>query len=47
MNKVRLFARFAIDSVRIVLRGNLLYWAWILTLLCVIGVGVAAYVHQS
>lgn len=47
MNTVKLFARFVLDSVRIVTRGNKLYWAWIAFLLLLITTGVIAYVHQA
>jgi molybdopterin-containing oxidoreductase family membrane subunit len=44
---VKLFARFVIDSVRIVSKGNWLYWAWVAGLLVVIATGAAAWVHQA
>jgi molybdopterin-containing oxidoreductase family membrane subunit len=44
---IRDFWSFVADSVRIVLKGNRLYWIWILALLVVIGVGTSAYVDQS
>jgi len=47
VNSIRLFARFALDSARILGRGNWLYWAWLLALLCVIGAGALAWVHQA
>ncbi len=47
MKTIRDFWRFVADSVRIVLKGNRLYWIWILALLVVIGVGTSAYVDQS
>ena len=47
LNTVRLFSRFAADSLRCVTRGNRLYWTWITFLLVLIAAGVTAYVHQS
>ena len=47
MNLLKLFLRFALDSLRIVTRGNRLYWCWIALLLALIGAGVVAYVHQA
>lgn len=47
MNTPRLFARFALDSLRSVARGNRLYWLWLTFLLLLIGAGIAAYVHQA
>jgi molybdopterin-containing oxidoreductase family membrane subunit len=38
--------RFALDSVRLVLTGNRVYWAWVAFLLLLIGVGAAAYAAQ-
>ena len=46
-NTVRNFLRFATDSVRIVLKGNRLYWLWVISLLVVIGLGAAAYYDQA
>lgn len=40
------FWRFTTGSVRHVLRGNAIYWAWVTLLLVLIGVGAAAYVRQ-
>jgi Ni/Fe-hydrogenase subunit HybB-like protein len=40
------FASFVGGSLRIVLRGNLLYWLWIALLLSLIAAGAVAYVHQ-
>jgi len=40
------FARFVEGSLRLVLQGNGLYWAWIAFLLALIGSGVAAYAAQ-
>jgi len=47
LNTLKLFTRFTLDSVRIVTRGNKLYWLWVSFLLLLIGAGVIAYVHQS
>ena len=47
MNTVKLFARFATDSLRTITRGNKLYWTWVAFLLALITAGVIAYVHQS
>src|SRR5690349_1505203 len=47
MNTVKLFTRFALDSVRIVSRGNWVYWAWVSGLVLVIGVGAAAWARQA
>lgn len=47
MKGIALFARFALDSARIVTRGNWLYWSWVIGLLVVIGVGLTAWIHQS
>lgn len=46
MNVFGQFLRFVTGSVRIVTRGNALYWAWILSLLVMIAIGATAYVHQ-
>ncbi len=45
-NVVHLFSRFVAGSVRLVLRGNRLYWTWICALLALIVWGGLAYVHQ-
>jgi len=42
----RRFARFVHGSVRLVLQGNGVYWAWIALLVVLIGSGVAAYLEQ-
>jgi len=42
----RLFVRFILDSVSIVLRGNRAYYAWIIFLLLLIAVGASAYANQ-
>ncbi len=39
MTIARRFARFVRGSVRLVLRGNGVYWAWIAVLVALIGVG--------
>jgi molybdopterin-containing oxidoreductase family membrane subunit len=46
MPLIRTFPRFVAGSLRIMLRGNSLYWLWITLLLALIGVGARAYVHQ-
>ena len=46
MSAVRPFARFAADSVRLVLRGNATYWAWLAVLVALIVSGGAAYLRQ-
>ena len=46
MTFARRFARFVHGSVRLVLQGNALYWAWIAVLLVLVGSGVAAYLEQ-
>ena len=43
MTFARRFARFVHGSVRLVLQGNGLYWAWLALLLVLIASGVAAY----
>jgi molybdopterin-containing oxidoreductase family membrane subunit len=43
---MRLFARFATGSLRLVLRGNATYWAWIGVLAALIASGGLAYVQQ-
>ena len=47
MNGLKLFARFTTDSVRIVTRGNWMYWTWVASLVALILVGVVAWVHQT
>jgi len=47
LNTLRLFSRFAGDSLRSITRGNRLYWTWVTFLLVLIAAGVTAYVHQS
>jgi molybdopterin-containing oxidoreductase family membrane subunit len=46
MNTLRAFARFAFGSLRIALRGGVLYRAWLLLLVALIGVGLFAYRRQ-
>lgn len=46
MNVLRMFVRFVTGSIRIVTRGNALYWTWITALLAMIAAGVVAYLHQ-
>ncbi len=46
MQTVQTFTRFFTGSLRTVLRGNLLYWAWLALLLVTIGVGFLAYLKQ-
>ena len=46
MNTIRPFIHFVVDSTRIVLRGNAIYWAWIAALLTMIAIGVHAYLGQ-
>jgi Ni/Fe-hydrogenase subunit HybB-like protein len=47
MNSLKLFARFTADSVRIVTRGNWMYWTWVGSLLALVLVGVVAWIHQT
>ena len=47
MKSLNLFARFAVDSLRLVTRGNWMYWTWVGSLLALIGglesvLGIAA-----
>ncbi|HSL23957.1 MAG TPA: NrfD/PsrC family molybdoenzyme membrane anchor subunit [Vicinamibacterales bacterium] len=46
MDPVRRFSRFVTASVRLVLRGNAAYWAWLAALVALIGSGVVAYAGQ-
>jgi molybdopterin-containing oxidoreductase family membrane subunit len=46
MATVSMFARFILGSVRILLRGNKLYWAWVAALLAMIAAGAIAYFRQ-
>ena len=40
------FYRFARESLRRVLSGGKLYWAWVITLCVLIALGVRAYATQ-
>jgi len=46
VNAVRHFARFTADSLRLVLRGNAMYWTWLGILAALIASGVLAYLRQ-
>jgi molybdopterin-containing oxidoreductase family membrane subunit len=46
MRTPRLIARFVLGALRIITRGNALYWTWIALLLSLITVGVIAYSEQ-
>jgi len=46
VSTARLFARFATGSLRLVLRGNSTYWAWVAALAVLIVSGAFAYAHQ-
>jgi Ni/Fe-hydrogenase subunit HybB-like protein len=46
LKTLRLFFQFTLGSLRIVLRGNSLYWAWILLLLALVGAGFLAWINQ-
>jgi molybdopterin-containing oxidoreductase family membrane subunit len=46
MKTLRSFARFAGGSLRIALRGNRWYWAWVAFLLALMAAGLSAWVHQ-
>jgi molybdopterin-containing oxidoreductase family membrane subunit len=46
MRTLRGFAEFVLGSLRLVLRGNRLYWCWILLLLGLIARGSIAYAEQ-
>ena len=46
MNRLRLFSQFVIASIRLVTRGNAMYWAWIAVLLTLIASGALAFSHQ-
>ena len=46
MGAAREIARFVAGSVRLVLRGNAAYWAWLALLLLLIASGLSAYLGQ-
>lgn len=46
LDTLRLFSRFALGSLRIVLRGNRYYWCWIVFLCALIALGFAGWLHQ-
>jgi molybdopterin-containing oxidoreductase family membrane subunit len=46
MRPLRAFVDFTVGSFRLLLRGNTLYWAWIVLLLALIARGVLAYTVQ-
>jgi len=46
MKQGKNFIHFVSGSLRIVTKGNLYYWLWVLFLLVLIVVGVTAYFHQ-
>jgi Ni/Fe-hydrogenase subunit HybB-like protein len=46
MRTLNAFGQFALGSVRVVLRGNALYWSWIALLLALIARGGVAYAAQ-
>jgi len=46
MRTLRAFTGFVLGSLRIVLKGNALYWLWMALLSTLIGVGVWTYLHQ-
>ena len=46
MKTLRAFAEFALGSLRIVVRGNALYWCWVGALLVLLVRGFSAYMHQ-
>jgi molybdopterin-containing oxidoreductase family membrane subunit len=46
VNTVHLFSRFVTGSLRLVLRGNRSYWAWIAALLVLVASGALAYANQ-
>ncbi len=46
MTTVRLFSRFVTGSLRLVTRGNGVYWAWLAFLAALIASGALAYVAQ-
>jgi len=46
MKTLRNFYRFTVGSVRLVLRGNALYWLWVTALVLMILMGFLAYLQQ-
>lgn len=46
MTTLRMFVQFALGSLRLILRGNALYWLWVGFLGALIAAGVTAYAHQ-
>ncbi len=46
MRTVQLFLEFAGGSLRLVLRGGTYYWAWVIFLLILIGLGTSAWISQ-
>src|SRR5687767_11856499 len=46
MKGLRLFGQFTAGSLRLVLRGNSLYWSWMALLVVLIGAGTWAWVNQ-
>ena len=46
MQTIRSFWEFTLGSLRIVTRGNALYWTWIGALLAMIAAGVVAWAGQ-
>ena len=46
MKTLRTFGQFALGSLRLLARGNALYWAWVLGLLLLIAAGASAWLHQ-
>jgi molybdopterin-containing oxidoreductase family membrane subunit len=46
MQTLRAFSSFVVGSVRLVARGNALYWLWIALLVVLIGAGLLSWSHQ-
>ena len=46
MKTLRAFTEFVTGSLRIVLRGNALYWCWVAALLVLMLRGFVSYLHQ-
>ena len=46
MRNLRNFWHFVVGSLKIILKGGVYYWAWILFLLVLLGVGGFAYIRQ-